>query len=71
MTKRTLLIISILYNLVIYGISLGGLYLEEQKEGEMTGDMFLWHVGPAFPFMIIGLIMAGAAVSPNTDRERR
>lgn len=39
MTKRTLLILSILYNLAIYGISLGGLYLEEQKEGKMTGDV--------------------------------
>ncbi|QVY62019.1 hypothetical protein [Cytobacillus gottheilii] len=71
MTKRTLLILSILYNLAIYGISLGGLYLEEQKEGKMTGDMFLLHVGVAFPFMIIGLIMIGTAVSPDAEGKKR
>ncbi|WP_080848712.1 hypothetical protein [Cytobacillus gottheilii] len=67
MKKRTLLIISIIYNAIIWlGIMLP-LYIEERVNGEISRESALYIAFPTIPFMIIGVIMTGVAISPNRN----
>lgn len=67
MKKRTLLLIAIIYNAVVWSVTMIPLYIEEKEYGEIPRESVLYKAFPAIPFMIIGVIMIGVAISPNKD----
>lgn len=47
------------------------LYMEEKINGEISRDSALYIFFPTVPFMVIGVIMTGVAISPNRDGSDR
>jgi hypothetical protein len=62
-----LLIISIIYNIVIW-LAIGiPLYIEEQRYGAVSAESVNSIVLPAIPLVFIGVFVCAIAISPNKD----